>query len=261
MGRELKRVPLDFDWPMGRVWYGYLNPHAGPKTCSVCGGSGWNEATREVYRSYYDHENFGVTHGYHYYIGRDGKPAKHPPWKTWGELPWSHNITQDEVQALVDAGRLMDFTHTWSQEEGWKPREDGYIPTAEEVNEWSWHGMGHDGINCHILVKTRAKRLGIYGECPVCEGKGEIKNPDAAKQKAYEEWAPIEPPVGDGFQLWGTTSEGNPASPVFPSLDELCTWCETNATTFADYTATAAEWKQMLDGGMVHHTEGNVTFI
>ena len=23
MGRELKRVPLDFDYPMGKVWYGY----------------------------------------------------------------------------------------------------------------------------------------------------------------------------------------------------------------------------------------------
>ena len=24
MGRELKRVPLDFDWPIGKIWYGYL---------------------------------------------------------------------------------------------------------------------------------------------------------------------------------------------------------------------------------------------
>ncbi|HFD2052150.1 TPA: hypothetical protein ACF2DE_002881 [Clostridium perfringens] len=23
MGRELKRVPLDFDYPLGKVWYGY----------------------------------------------------------------------------------------------------------------------------------------------------------------------------------------------------------------------------------------------
>lgn len=24
MGRELKRVPIGFDWPMGEVWWGYL---------------------------------------------------------------------------------------------------------------------------------------------------------------------------------------------------------------------------------------------
>ena len=27
MGRELKRVPLDFQWPENKVWDGYLNPH------------------------------------------------------------------------------------------------------------------------------------------------------------------------------------------------------------------------------------------
>lgn len=24
MGRELKRVPLDFDYPLHKVWYGYF---------------------------------------------------------------------------------------------------------------------------------------------------------------------------------------------------------------------------------------------
>jgi len=27
MGRLLKRVPLDFDYPLGKVWKGYLNPY------------------------------------------------------------------------------------------------------------------------------------------------------------------------------------------------------------------------------------------
>lgn len=26
MGREVKRVPLDFDWPIGKVWAGYMIP-------------------------------------------------------------------------------------------------------------------------------------------------------------------------------------------------------------------------------------------
>jgi hypothetical protein len=26
MGRQLHRVPLDFGWPVGKVWKGYLNP-------------------------------------------------------------------------------------------------------------------------------------------------------------------------------------------------------------------------------------------
>src|SRR5712671_2467357 len=27
MGRELRRVPLDFNWPIGKVYSGFLNPH------------------------------------------------------------------------------------------------------------------------------------------------------------------------------------------------------------------------------------------
>ena len=30
MGRELRRVPLDFDYPLNKVWYGY---YMKPSTC------------------------------------------------------------------------------------------------------------------------------------------------------------------------------------------------------------------------------------
>ncbi|MCG7945868.1 MAG: hypothetical protein N0C84_05925 [Candidatus Thiodiazotropha taylori] len=38
MGRELKRVPMDFDWPMNTPWNGYLNPHY--RECQDCDGTG-----------------------------------------------------------------------------------------------------------------------------------------------------------------------------------------------------------------------------
>jgi hypothetical protein len=77
----------------------------------------------------------------------------------------------------------------------------------------------------------------------------------------YVEWTFLEPPTGEGYQLWETTSEGSPQSPVFKTFDELCEWCADNATTFASYTATASEWKQMLEDGIVSHQEGNVIFM
>lgn len=55
-----------------------------------------------------------------------------------------------------------------------------------------------------------------------------------------------EPPVGDGYQCWETTSEGSPISPVFPSLNELCEWLADNATIFADIHITAEQWKNAL---------------
>ena len=80
-------------------------------------------------------------------------------------------------------------------------------------------------------------------------------------KEAYEAWEGTEPPTGVGYQLWETTSEGSPDSPVFASLDALCEWCAENATTFGSYTATAEEWKGMLSEDFVHHQEGNAIFL
>ena len=53
-------------------------------------------------------------------------------------------------------------------------------PTAEQVNEWSKKGFGHDGINHWICVEQRAKRLGVWGHCQICESRGYIFDDDKA---------------------------------------------------------------------------------
>jgi hypothetical protein len=138
MGRCLKRVPLDFDWPLKKIWQGYVNPYY--VECSPCDGRGSNS-------------------------------------------------------------------------------EGGY--------------------------------------CKYCNGDGV----PIAFQEKYNEWLDEEPPEGDGFQLWETTSEGSPISPVFDSLEKLCEWAERNATTFGSSTATKEDWKQMLSDDFVYHKEGNHIFI
>lgn len=147
MGREIKRVPIDFDWPLGMVWKGYINPYDAQE-CKVCKGSGHNPETKQISDDWYDFANSGRR--------------------------WDKSITQDEVNALVEHGRLWDFTRTWIPGEGWVDKDPPYIPTADEVNRWSRHGTGHDAINQWICVETRAKRLGVWGRCPVCNGEGEI---------------------------------------------------------------------------------------
>ena len=44
MGRELKRVPMGFDWPQGEIWEGYVNPYH--KVCEDCGGHGTTPARK-----------------------------------------------------------------------------------------------------------------------------------------------------------------------------------------------------------------------
>lgn len=52
-------------------------------------------------------------------------------------------------------------------------------------------------------------------------------------EELAEAFVETDPPLGEGYQLWENCTEGSPQSPVFKTLDELCTWCEPNATTFA----------------------------
>lgn len=94
-------------------------------TCPDCNGQGLNKETCELNRSWYDFE-------------RTGKR-------------WCDKITQDEVDALWEGGRLhCDFEEK---------------PTASEVNKKQQERHIHDAINRWICVKTRAKRLGVYGDC------------------------------------------------------------------------------------------------
>jgi len=248
LSKELKRVLLNFDWPIYIVWKGYFNPYR-PTNCKLCDGSGYNPETKKLSDDWYTH------------LRNDGKEG------------WSKYLEQEDVQALIDANRLWDFTRIpltleqegivkkriASGENSWLPFNNGYIPSAKEVNEWSKRGFGHDSLNHHICVEARAKRLGFYGFCKLCKGKGHYWC-DEKYEKLSEEWKPIDPPTGEGYQLWETTIDGSPISPVFKSLEKLCQWAAINATTFADFKATAKEWEKMLIEDNVYHQEGNMIF-
>lgn len=244
--RTVKRVPMDFQWE--GIWKGYLNPFQSSE-CKACEGSGYNPETKQIAEDWYDHAGFGVTWGYVYYTSPDGKPADRPPWKTWGTSSrWENALTQDEVDALIAAGRLIDYTHDFVSGKGWQPKDPAPVVTAEMVNRREAGGLGHDAINRHICVETRAKRLGVYGLCFQCEGEGEVWASPEIKQQ-HEEWQQYEPPTGEGWQLWETCSEGSPVSPVFATAEELAAWCVTGATIFADSRSTYEEWLGMFKGG------------
>lgn len=186
---------------------------------------------------------------------------------------WCHHLIQADVDALVAADRLWDFTRRPLNEEQaqklrdqearggsgfWLEEPNGHHPTAAEVNAWSFEGFGHDGINQGTCVKARCAREGVPYECVRCHGSGAIW-PTPKIEQQYETWEKTDPPTGNGYQLWEDCSEGSPVSPVFASLDELCAWAEENATTFADFKATAEEWREMLEDDCVHaHVGGDI---
>jgi hypothetical protein len=234
---------MDFGWK--GIWKGYLNPYRSQR-CPACDGSGYNPETKAIADAWYDHAGFGSRWGYDYYTAPDGSPASRRPWRIRGDCRrWLHDLTQDEVDALVEEGQLHDLTHAFIPGQGWQPKDPPYHPTAAEVNEWSRHGMGHDAINEHTCVEVRAKRLGVWGHCAQCGGEGEIWASEEVKAQA-DAWEDYEPPTGPGWQLWETTSEGSPQSPVFATPEDLASWCAENATLFACVTASREKWLEMI---------------
>ncbi|MGN6103996.1 MAG: hypothetical protein ACTHU0_02730, partial [Kofleriaceae bacterium] len=216
---------------------------------------------------------------------------------------WSHHLIQADVDALVAANQLWDFTHvarTPEQQEivrqkvaaggnSWLPESNGYVPTAHEVNERYMTGLG--GPSEWVCMKARCEREGVPVTCAKCRGDGEMwvdvdyddlpqltegllkpeqvlaikpvgkKLQAAVVRQLYEEWREYEPPEGPGYQLWETTSEGSPMSPVFSTLEALCAHAADHCSTFGHFKASAAEWRQMLDDDFVHHQEGSMVFL
>lgn len=66
-----------------------------------------------------------------------------------------------------------------------------------------------------------------------------------------DEWEHEEPPTGAGWQLWETTSEGSPISPVFASAEELADWCEVNATWFGSLKWNRKQWLDSFQAGTI----------
>lgn len=131
---------------------------------------------------------------------------------------------------------------------------EGYCPSLKKLQ------------NIEGIVKQVPEILEYKGNiCQECKKKFNSCSEDARYCVWYNPelknlWY-YDVPKGEGYQLWNTTTEGHPMSPVFKTLEELCEWCAKNATTFASHTATKEEWMEMLNDDFVYHKEGNMIFI
>lgn len=255
MGREVKRVPLDFDHPLNEVWAGFLMPEGlSLPACASCGGRGYSPRALELFDLWYGYvpfkpedngstpltaetpavrafaeRNVGRAPGY-YGVGEDAVRREAERLADMWNDQWSHHVNADDVAALVDAGRLYDLTHTWKKGDGWQPKSPPVAPTPEQVNEWAIVApFGHDAINASVAVRARCEREGVSETCSACEGKGDCATEE--QRAAYEAWDSSAPPTGDGWQLWETVSEGSPISPVFETDEALARWMTENRCT------------------------------
>jgi hypothetical protein len=271
MGYELKRVDQNFDWPMRQTWEGYVNTlYRASVPCGPCRGNGYSATARSLFDRWYGKAAFrpeergstpfGIDHpGVRAFAEKNVRHS--PGFYGSDELAivreaarlaelfnrqWSHHLNQADVAALLEADRLHDFTHTFTPGQGWQRKAQAVVPTAEEVNDWSLEGWGHDGINAAVVIEAECKRLGVSHLCEHCGGEG-VTWPSPEDKAKAEAWERQEPPAGEGYQLWETISDGSPVSPVFERADELAQWLvEHPPGTSAKHTFY--QWMLFLQG-------------
>jgi hypothetical protein len=150
MGRELKRVPADFDWPLSTTWKGYLNPHSDKwETCAACEGRGESPEVKHLHDLWWGYLDFkpedrGSTpfqpddplirasirrkieySDTRFYQNQAAFALSLPTNRATLEQAvqveavrmcgiynkaWYHHLNQDDVDALRRANRLWDFT-------------------------------------------------------------------------------------------------------------------------------------------------------
>lgn len=226
MGREVKRVPLDFDWPMKQTWGGYLMPdELSEARCPDCRNGGtaaydWLQKVAYVIAGLADDGQREQE------LGRD----MHPWLVPLRQISYGYDTPRPSAQ-------FAEFA-------------DGLAPNVQGDRI-----MGRDVYGMQRALIAAAGLPERWGICPTCDGYGSVEHYRGQRAEA-EAWESTEPPTGDGWQMWETTSEGSPMSPVFATADELAQWlADSGASLFGSATAPKAQWLAIITGEDFAHVE------
>jgi hypothetical protein len=225
MGREIKRVPLDFDWPLDEPWEGFLLPDAlEGRRCDECDGSG----------------------------------QTHAGW-------WLQHFAQRISMLAADIGaqeRGRDL-HPWLAEDPYPhTRRNGYnyevVRPSADMAELVAALAGHNDVeqakyqfgSDYSVYTALVKASGIedWGVCKPCKGEGRIEEYEGQFAER-DAWTSTEPPEGEGWQLWETVSEGSPISPVFATREEFVNWLTTDYYWGSGTPMTKEQAERFTDNG------------
>lgn len=253
MGRTLKRVPLDFSWPLHKVWDGYRNPHhrdcpdAG-KTCfnGMTAAGQWLQSICRFLGLVAEQAAEAPTAEDREHFRRHGRIYPHPYLQEFAQAP----RTEAPPEVHAEAWRL--YPGTGEDEEARKRDGDNrmrhyweyvrrnppqLLPLDADLLQLltglskakldpkrPLFGFGQDVE--YGLWKRFIKLSGLpkgWGICPTCDGD----RLDPAVREAYDAWTEEEPPAGPGYQVWETVSEGSPVTPVFADPEDLVSYLVT----------------------------------
>lgn len=233
MGRELKRVALNFAWPLNKVWKGFINPHWKP--CPA-------EETNECHNGY---TNAGMwleaitrliamvgseaaDARYAEQFKKRGRTYPHPYLSEWSQAPRTQipRAAMEKIRESPEFSDRMKATYAYLEEH---PAQ--LLPLDEEMRDFVSKlsgeefegGMNDIGSTKPYSLKKRLLKLAGFkekdnwGTCKACGGNAM----DPTAKADFEAWEKEEPPEGEGWQLWETVSEGSPVSMVYATKEDF----------------------------------------
>lgn len=235
MGREARRVPLDFDWPKGQVWGGYVMPEKfREEPCPDCEDGMTADGC--------------LVQGIAYMIVGLGDDVSE----------------QERGRDLHPYLRPIQEISYVSGRPRPTPRFEEFIKGlfADDEYDAPDHPFGRQPYRMARRLLELAGLDERWDCCPTCEGHGSIEK-YAGQRVEAEAWEWTEPPAGDGWQMWETTSEGSPQTPVFETPEALADYCaQSGASWFGSTTATRDQWLRSFVGneigGMIQIAPGVV---
>lgn len=127
------------------------------------------------------------------------------------------------------------------------------VRRTRKTFEWplgeTWWGYLLEGIPCQTCNGTGKNSQGEY--CSTCEGEEDVSprvEPDSYPRDKVPSWMhSFEHDYG--WQMWETTSEGSPISPIFDDPQSLARWlADEEVSTFGSMTTTYERWLSMIMG-------------
>lgn len=210
MSREVRRVPLDFDWPLNKVWKGYLTPEElQGQRCDACNGSGQTHFGRWL-------QQFSYLMGM---LAEDVREQERGnPMHPWlRDFPHPHGHFEYPVKGDPQSGPgrfIID-----------RPSPDAldFFAALMGVDKEKTTGALFGEQPNYAVMRKLLEVTGVDVSCQACQGQGSTEKYPGQRAEA-EAWEPSGPAEGDGWQLWETVSEGSPISPVLSSADQLARW-------------------------------------
>lgn len=190
MGQEVKRVPADFDWPLKKVWRGYINPHPFAADCPDCRTgyspqaklfSGQWRGSVPIREAAFDPVAYGVEP-----LSPDSPALRRrviADLTRWGGTPdeaairreidrvlpslrrmWMHHLNEADVSALIEGDELREFTHrprpgvtleTYIREYAYKLWEEDGRPDGRSDEFWFAAEKAHSN---HYLPQSNGYR-------------------------------------------------------------------------------------------------------